>query len=945
MAERWLPRKVIGLDINPRAIKVAWVNLYLNALSDDGLSVLDHEGKSLLDRVEFHVSDLLAYCREQNLTMDLIVGCIPQILNPDPTAMSKLVSENASEEFLYSLSNYCGLQGFVEDQFGLGLVARATEEGISIIRPTGKLIFNIGGRPGQAVTERLFSRRGFHIKKLWQTRVNQAADTDILALVEIEKNTRHRFEFFMGRVSEEPISARTAWAFLKSGGEISHGLSVYECRLRMPNQVKTISKFLNNGFHDTRGALDLSFKDEAVAEEKIPFLAHLARGLEDLSYFPHESPAGSCRFRNLIAGFMRIYHHIPLTPASVVILPSRAVAIENILRLYSPRLALVDAALTRWLPKKWITALPAQAHIGTNSIGSSKSNNSVTVVEAPRRSDLVVQLLKNLKPQIVVTSLADYEMRTSTAFELLLNATASIGARLILDMSEYLELSSLPGTNGVLQYLSSHPMPLHATVICGLLKNQVYSDLEVAFVMSENRTLLNALAKAGDVTYGRTAISSQFYYGCLFHELLSFQLPERHTNEQRLPREEEASEYISISRSTAEALSGVENVNLDQRPPTICMDFDENLLQVPAAVKVSVFEGFARQNISDDEIDPRPEILEYLESTFGVPHSYTKEIFLSDTSTSLFTKLVLACVEENGTLVFPMGSCGTLVSVAKFLEADFRILPTKVSDSFKATAGQIDSFLTGIKKPWMYIPGPTINPTGQLYTNSEISEILSICKKYGARVILNTSFSGLEYSENGSWKWDLKQIGTESENSTYAVAILGGLSTGLMTGGIEFGFSAVADAVFIEAFKDAPTLSRPHGTLKYSIKKLLGLLVSQKFDDLVAGLEVQKKILQHRAEQLCKLLKECGWDVVEPLGGTSMVATPSAFYGKCVKGESTEALCSENIRDALLKFTDLSISSSSWTGIPNYCRFMLGLTDEVFAASCRALLRFKELVL
>jgi methionine S-methyltransferase len=54
----------------------------------------------------------------------------------------------------------------------------------------------------------------------------------------------------------------------------------------------------------------------------------------------------------------------------------------------------------------------------------------------------------------------------------------------------------------------------------------------VAFVISENQTLLKALAKAGDVTYGRTAISSQFYYGCLLHELLSFQLPERHTSEQ-----------------------------------------------------------------------------------------------------------------------------------------------------------------------------------------------------------------------------------------------------------------------------------------------------------------------------------------------------------------------------------------------------------------------------
>jgi hypothetical protein len=66
----------------------------------------------------------------------------------------------------------------------------------------------------------------------------QAADTDILALVEIEKNSTHRFEFFMGLVCEEPISARTAYRYAKAGGEIAHGLSVYECRLRQPKQVR-----------------------------------------------------------------------------------------------------------------------------------------------------------------------------------------------------------------------------------------------------------------------------------------------------------------------------------------------------------------------------------------------------------------------------------------------------------------------------------------------------------------------------------------------------------------------------------------------------------------------------------------------------------------------------------------------------------------------------------
>ena len=69
---------------------------------------------------------------------------------------------------------YC-IQGFVEDEFGLGLIARAVEEGIAVIKPMGIMIFNIGGRPGQGVCERLFLRRGFHISKLWQTKIMQVS--------------------------------------------------------------------------------------------------------------------------------------------------------------------------------------------------------------------------------------------------------------------------------------------------------------------------------------------------------------------------------------------------------------------------------------------------------------------------------------------------------------------------------------------------------------------------------------------------------------------------------------------------------------------------------------------------------------------------------------------------------------------------------------------------
>lgn len=78
--------------------------------------------------------------------------------------------------------------------------------------------------------------------------------------------------------------------------------------------MKKIFEFLKDGFHEVSSSLDLSFDDDSVADEKIPFLAYLASFLKENKYNPCEPPAGCLNFRNLVAGFMKSYHHIPLTP-------------------------------------------------------------------------------------------------------------------------------------------------------------------------------------------------------------------------------------------------------------------------------------------------------------------------------------------------------------------------------------------------------------------------------------------------------------------------------------------------------------------------------------------------------------------------------------------------------------------------------------------------------
>ncbi|XP_057798250.1 methionine S-methyltransferase-like [Salvia miltiorrhiza] len=942
IAEKCSPYKVYGLDINPRAVKISWINLYLNALDEKGHPIYDEEKKTLLDRVEFHESDLLSYCRDNQIQLERIVGCIPQILNPNPDAMSKMVTENASEEFLHSLSNYCALQGFVEDQFGLGLIARAVEEGISVIKPLGIMIFNMGGRPGQAVCRRLFERRGLCVDQLWQTKVLQAADTDISALVEIEKNSPHRFEFFMGLAGDQPICARTAWAYAKAGGRISHALSVYSCQLRQPNQVKEIFEFLRNGFHDISSSLDLSFEDDSVADEKIPFLAYLASVLKKNSFLPYEPPAGSRRFRNLISGFMRTYHHIPLSADNVVVFPSRTAAIESALRLLSPRLAIVDEQLSRNLPRQWLTSL----NVGKTESGKHPVGG-VAVIEAPRQSDSMVELIRKLKPEVVVTGMAQFESVTSSAFERLTDITREIGCRLFLDISDHFELSSLPSSNGVLKYLAGNVLPSHVAIVCGLLKNQVYSDLEVAFVISEEVAMFKALCKTVELLQGNSSIISQYYYGCLFHELLAFQLADRHSLTERSGEKTRAFEANGFSSSTISILDHAElAVNESDEFPVVHMDVNQSFLPITTPVKASIFESFARQNISESETDITCGIRQMISSSYGFPSDSNSEFIYADSTVALFNKLVLCCIQEGGTLCFPTGSNGNYLSAAKFLNATIANIPTNPEVGYKLTEKTLSGALEKINKPWVYISGPTISPTGLLYSNEEIDKLLLVCAKFGAKVILDTSFSGVEFNSKGFNGWNL--AGTldklSSAQPDFCTALLGGLFSKMLTGGIKFGYLLINQPSLIETFHSFAGLSKPHRTIKYTVKRLLDLK-EQRTGDLLNAINELTEFLGGRYKQLKQRLEACGWEVLEAQAGVSIVAKPSTYLGKTIKINKGEfKLDDTNIREAMLRTTGLCINSASWTGIPGYCCFMIALEDTDFERSLECISNFKSLV-
>lgn len=1014
LARRSLPRKVYALDINPRAVACARLNLYLNGLGDDGEPMLDASGRSLLDRVEVARSDLLAWCRERGVRLDRVVGCIPQVLHPDLETTLEAVSETASDEFLYSLSNYTGKQGYIEDQFGLGLIARAVEESVELLRPAGRMVFNLGGRPGRGVLRRLFERRGVEVRELWSTTILQAGDTDILPLVEIEQSTPHRFEFFLGHQADEPVSATTAQAYLAAGGEISHALTVYEGRMRFAEATRRIlHRTSSPGFGDARSALDLAYPDEPQAEEKTAFLAQLAEDLAARRPFPYGATAGSRRLRGHLAEYLRRYFGVD--PAGdgtrrLLIAPSREAVVANLLDLYRPALAVIDPEIARHLPGK-----PAGA-------AAPGPGGATRVIEGVRRTDLTCRLIEALRPGLVVAVLADFETRSPAAFDRLVETAERLGCRLVVDISPTFELSSTPTPNGVLRSLSEAALPAHAAVLCGLVKNRVYRDLEVSFLLAEDRDLLDALAGAAEVTYSRTPVLAQRYYDVLVDELLSFRLPREMPTrpaadpnappertgpggERSMARPPSAPEsrWPPLAAPARHAFDHpamvAERLPIDER--TVRFDYGENSLDAPDLVRESLFESFARQHLTEAELDPAPEIAGLLEQRFGLRGG---RIVCGLGVADLFAALLRGGAAGGpggiGTVLFPAGSYGFFVAAVELFGGRPVRVETQYRDRFKLTPDALDAALareldrklgeeqtSGGGPVWLFLNGPIVNPTGAIYTSEEIAGLLAVAGARGVPVILDTIFSGLELAPPAtgptvSSPWDpaLRESGAET-------VILGGISKELAAGGIRFGWAAASSpalAVALEA--GGPT--RPHCTIRFAVKRMLGRLIaagrfdpssksgsdqgpdqgmtpgSDKTSDRMLGgsgqeaekaraaaeqLAAQRELLRHRAERLTGVLEACGWEVLPPAGGLFLVARPAAYLGRTVEietdaGPATLTLNGQTIADALFWSERLMINGSTWTGIPEWCRFAFAVGDEELDEGLRRLRSFAHRV-
>lgn len=943
-------RFIRGLDLNPDAACVAGINAYLNSFGDKFEPRVDSSGRALFERFEAETSDLLSTVRSRSDKTDLIVGCIPQVLSDE-----EMVADS-TEESLHDLSNYFVRQGVEEDRFGLGLLARALEESIEVLKVGGRIILNIASRPGVETINAMFGRRGFDNHILWQRRVKQAGDTDIRSLVTLEKLTGSAFEFYVNRQSQQPIPASTAYQLVKSRGEVWHDIRVIEARLLFERDLRPFMTTLRDelGFSNFLKRLDLS----ALNAEQLSFLRVLARSFCDPQWgqqkramaqniesppipsssarvAPYTHEAGSRRLRQLVADYVRRYHDLDLGQPieehgdRVFIGPDRVVVFEGLL------LSLCEAG---------------DAILMSESLFQDyEKAGQRTQVEFFRANDDlrdVSCLVEALNPKLVLVSLDTNSMRSGFVpqdLDKLVETCSQRDVTLVVDGSHEFDISSRVPVNRLLDYAARQGLGGGFLILIGLTKNRVYPDLKPGLLLGLWPALNEALKAFAEASYSRNGSFTEQYYCQLFEDVLSFQLSR--PGESGHGRQRTRSSEPKLSRRMRQVMSCdafKPSASIDQTAlPVIRLDYGENELELPDELIKGLFLGFTNL-LTDVSPEDLRETLSFTAERLMQQSVPAANIVVGAGVFPLLYDLCLVLQRRQAgkklRVGIPRAHYGYVLPIFTMAGIEPVVIETRAQDQWLLTADALnDSEAFDIL--WFNNPS---NPAGLCYPKQSLEGIADVLEAREITVFNDEIFALLSLTQNSDRCSSLLDFTAARPQLAKRCVTFNGLSKAFAAGGLRVGFAFCGEESLAHEMRALSLVSvSRHARLATQIlfRGFRDDPSTQEAGERVrADLESMRTELRCRRSALESLFKRHGLRVCEgEAGGLFVLLELKPLIGQSIRtGGRTRLIGDEaTLHEVLLKDWGLRINSGRWSGTPGYVRVCYSLERGAFDEALR----------
>ncbi|MEO8637818.1 MAG: hypothetical protein ABI430_02875 [Candidatus Taylorbacteria bacterium] len=149
--------------------------------------------------------------------VDIIFGCLPQV----PSEIDLSIGDRLAH--YYDPAHYPSAH---LNALGLGLVETLLIKARDVLAPGGKVVLNLGGRPGLKSLRSLFSGLGYKPTLVHKETIPQHSGTSLASLVALEGNGHCDFEFFSDCKGSKLINARKAEKLRVERATVYHNIYV-----------------------------------------------------------------------------------------------------------------------------------------------------------------------------------------------------------------------------------------------------------------------------------------------------------------------------------------------------------------------------------------------------------------------------------------------------------------------------------------------------------------------------------------------------------------------------------------------------------------------------------------------------------------------------------------------------------------------------------------------
>lgn len=374
----------------------------------------------------------------------------------------------------------------------------------------------------------------------------------------------------------------------------------------------------------------------------------------------------------------------------------------------------------------------------------------------------------------------------------------------------------------------------------------------------------------------------------------------------RLNRLAPSATLVMSQKSNEMKAQGIDVINMSVGEP----DFNTPD-HIKNAAKKAIDDNFSRYSPVPGYLDLRVAIAEKLKNENGLDYS-VNEVLVSNGAKQSVCNTVMALVNEGDEVIIPAPYWVSYPQMVKLAGGEPVIVEAGFEQDFKMTPQQLEAAITSKTK--MIILCSPSNPTGSVYSSSELEALAEVIKKHEDLFVLaDEIYEHINYTGKHS---SIAQV----EGMKDRTIIVNGVSKAYAMTGWRIGYIAAPEWIV----KGCNKLQGQYTSGPCSVSQKAAVEAYVASQDCV---EEMRKAFERRRNLIVELAKDIpGLEVNVPQGAFYLFPKCSSFFGKT--DGTTVINNSTDFALYLLKKAHVATVAGDAFGDPDCFRMSYATSDE-----------------